>query len=298
MGTSRAVPRCSLVFVEIQYKVVIEVTAPVVTPDAVSFETGATRAQVSEPAGFVYDHHGAEFGQTDPGALTTFYEELLLGRGMPQTFVTKAVKDVDTLTALTLFLHRDLPIQERTPGFVAAVDLVHRRGLPVVGHFDMDLVRFFRLLRMHIQPDAVPKRVLGERLQTAVSWIREYLMVGKLPSLGPEFAPVEILDHGSDGFVVGKATGSLLEAWVIAYRMGFLRGVIIRPAPEERSLVLASRKSIFAPFNLEIAANLLNEVETAMGETPGWRTEGDWLWGPTKGTLLPLPQMLEVFLRV
>ena len=61
---------------------------------------------------------------------------------------------------------------------------------------------------------------------------------------------------------------------------------------------MAARKSVYVALDVGMAAKLLNDVEAAMGEPTEWKCEGDCLFGPPNGTVLTLPHMLEVFLRV
>ncbi len=206
------------------FHVRIEPGLPPVVPEALSFETGASRAQAADPDLHVYEHHGEGFGQADPGALTSFFEDLILGRPMPLVFATPGINGLDTLVALSLFLHRDMAIAPSMAGFVADVDLVHRRGLALLGHVEEARGRFFRLLSGYISP-GLSKRELGERLGTAVAWIRAYVMTGELPDLGRSWPSVDVLKVGTGGFVLAESAGSLLEGWVALYRQGFLKGV-------------------------------------------------------------------------
>lgn len=282
---------------DLEFRIRIEPRTPVIVPDTLTFEAGATRAQAADPSLYVYEHHGEEFGQTDPGALTSFFEDLILGRSLPLAFVTPTLRDLDTLFAIALFLHRDLAIAPQMPGLVAQVDLIHRRGLPMLGHVDPDLARFFRLLRAYF-PVGLAQTDLGQRLTTAVGWIRSYVREGKLPSLGKPFAEATVLQRGSDGFVVAETRGDLLEAWVSLYSQGHLRGMLVSGERGGRREVLCSRKSRYRTFDLVLAARLLNEMEVTMGEPGGWRAEGDWLWGPPGGTLILVPHLVEVLIRV
>ena len=216
---------------------------------------------------------------------------------MPLTFVTPAVKDVDTLFAIALFLQRDLAIAPAMPGIVAQVDLVHRRGLPLLGHLGEDFARFLRLLRVYF-PSDLSKSETGARFTTVAGWVRDYVLQGALPALGKPFTDVKELQRGTDGFVVAEASGDLLEGWVRLFSKGHLRGILVTPERNGRRKVLCARKSAFCAFNLPLAAKLLNEVEAAMNEKAAWKAEGDWLWGPPEGTVLLLPHILEVLVRV
>jgi hypothetical protein len=283
--------------VSLEFKVVIEPKTAPVLPNTLTYETGATRSQAADPDLYAYEHHGDGFGQADPGALTSFFEDLILGRSMPLVFATRAIRDVDTLFAMALFLHRELAIHPAMSGIVAQVDLVHRRGLPMLGHLDRDFARFLRLLRAYF-PEGLSQTNMGHRLTMAMGWIREYVLEGKLPALGKPFADAHVLDRGTDGFVVATTTGDLLEGWVTLFSHGHLRGILVGADVEGRRKVLCARKSHFRTFDLDMAARLFNEMEAAIGEDASWKASGDWLWGPPRGTVLQLPHMLEILIRV
>lgn len=281
----------------LEFRIIIEPRCAPVIDGVLTYEAGASREQASDPALHVYEHHGPEFGQADPGALTSFFEDLILGRPMPLVFCTPAIQDVDTLFAIALFLHRELAITPSMPGLVGQVDLVHRRGLPVLGHVGQDFALFLRLLRAYF-PVGLSKIDMGARLGTAVQWIREYALQGTLPATGRPFAEARVLQRGTDGLVVAETAGDLLEAWVTLFSNGHLRGLLVGPERDGRRRVLGARKSFFCSFDLALAARLLNEVEAAMGEKPAWKAEGDWLWGPPVGTAILVPHIVEVLLRV
>lgn len=266
-------------------------------PDALSFETGLTRAQAADPTLYAYEHHGKEFTATDPGALTAFYEDLILGRPLPLKFTTPSIK-LDTLFAITLFLHRGLATHPAMPGLVAQVDLVHRRGLAMYGHLEPDVTRFFRLMGA-LFPSGLSKDEEGERLRQAVEWVHGFISNGTLPHLGPEFPQPSILNIGTNGFVLASTTSADTHAaWVELYRQGYLRGLLLGPDVHGRRQVLASRKSVFVDFNLTRAAAILNDMEQVSGEAPEWVADELWLKSPPDGTCLLASHMMEVFLRV
>lgn len=281
----------------LEFRVLIEPRAKPVIENALTFEAGASREQAADPALYCYEHHGEGFGQTDPGALTSFFEDLILGRPMPLTFVTPAIRDVDVVFAVALFLDRELAIAPGMAGIVAHVDFVHRRGLPVLGHAGDDLARFLRLLRVYF-PAGLTKAEMGERLTTAVGWIRAYALEGTFPALGRPFADARVLQRGTGGFVVAESPGDLLEAWVGLFAKGHLRGLVVGPERDGHRRVLGARKSTFCAFDLAKAARLLNEVEEALGAKPAWKADGDWLWGPPNGTEILVPHIVEVLVRV
>lgn len=265
--------------------------------NAISFETGLTRAQLLET--LAYEHHGEDFSPDDKGSLPCFFEDLLLGRPMPTTFATRSVQDIDTLTAIALFLHRDLVTHPNTPGFVAVADFVHRRGLPALAHIEEPLGRFLSSLRSYFPDRGLSQRELSERIISAVTWVREYVQEGVIPVLGPApNANVRILDQGTGGFAVAETSGSLWDGWVELYRLGFLRGVLIS-SHDERKRMLIARKSPHVQLDLRIAAHLLNQVEVVMGESPEWTVSKDELWlEQPAGTLILLKDVLAIVMRV
>lgn len=264
---------------------------------AVAFETGATIADLSNPAKLVYEHHGPEFGPLAPGALTRFYEDLILGRPMPLDFAVRVVSDIDTVMAAALFLKRDLAILPSAPGTVAAIDLVHRHGLTCLGHLESGLGRFLGLLRAYM-PNRMGKKEQAEKLVRMVEWIHAYMTTGEMPHLGLNWPEVRVLDRGTGGFVLAETQGDLLAGWVQLYRQGFLRGLLVSPAGQGRNKAAASKKSDYVALDLNKAAYLLNGLEQAMGELPEWKVEGLWLRGPSEGTLILVSHLLDVLVRV
>ena len=282
----------------VEFQVLVDPNLPAIVPDSISFETGGSRQQVADPDLWVYNHHGEGFGFSDPGALTSFYDDLVLGRPMPTRFVTHSLRDIDTLFAITLFLHRDVAIHPTALGIVGEVDYIHRRGLTAFGQVSDMFGQFLRLLKAYTAEANLPKREQGDRLATCVGWIREYVLKGDLPALGASWPALRVLDRGTAGFCLAECSGALLEGWVEAYRLGFLRGVLVGPEQAGRREVVASRKSHYVAFDLPQAANLLNEMEAVLGARPEWRVDGLWLFSPSGGTTIPLPQLVDVFLLV
>lgn len=262
-----------------------------VVEDAISFETGLTRKQAADSDLYVYEHHGAEFTAIDPGALSMFFEDVILGRPMPQKFVTRSL-NIDTMFALALFIHRDLATHPSMPGLIASVDLAHRRGFQGFGHVDPDLCQLLLLIGMML-PKNASKQEEGKAMRTVIAWVYEYITEGVVPNAGPTPPKVQILDTGTNGFVLGETEGPLLLAWIEMFRQGHLRGVLVGPEHNARRAVIASRKSVFVDFNLSKAASILNEAE---GDA-GWKADELWLQSPEGGTIIPLSGMMEVFLR-
>ncbi len=276
--------------------VIIDPRLPIIVPDAVSFETGASRAQASDPSLYVYEHHGDEFGWSDPGALVCFVEDWLLGRPMPPLFASRTVQ-IDTLVAIALFERR--PELLSVPGvyaFAMQADFVHRRGAAALAHIDDTLGLFFMALEGNFA-GALSKSELESRVILSTAWIVEYLTDGQLPYFG-ERPPVRVVQRGTDGFVVAETTGDLRLGWVDLFRQGFTRGILVGPEENARRRVLVAKKGPYVPLRLDIAAQHLNAMETAQGELAGWGNHGLWLSGPEDGTLILVSHLIEVLIRV
>jgi hypothetical protein len=280
----------------------IEKGLPVIVPGAVSFETGASKAQLEDPSLIIYEHHGPEFSASNKGALPSFYEDLILGRSLPLTLATPQIQDIDTLLAIALFLHRDLAIHPNTASVVHLVDFVHRLGIPALAHLDDSLARFFSALRTYFPDTGLSQRELSDRIKNAVEWFRDYIYNGTLAFIGTSSPTnLRVIDHGTTGFVVAEATGSLIDGWVELYRLGYLRGILVKQkSSEDRKHILIARKSHYLPFDLNKAYQLLNQMETAMGELPNWKISPDGLWleSPENGTLLLVQDIIEILIRI
>ncbi len=123
------------------------------------------------------------------------------------------------------------------------------------------------------------------------------MLKGEFPALPPVPKPPRVLNTGTGGFVLAEA-GALEDGWVELFRQGYLWGVLLAPAKEDRRRVLAARKSHLAPFDPRRAAELFNEAERAMGAPEGWKAEDLWLWGPEQGTLLLPTHIVDVVIRI
>lgn len=280
----------------------IEKNLPAIVEGAVSFETGATKEQIAASPHVVYEHHGAEFSTLDKSALMSFYEDLLLGRAMPSTLATPEIKDIDTVVAIALFLHRDLATHPNMPAFVHAVDFSHRLGIVGLAHLDDHLARFLSALRAYFPEKGLSQRAIGERLKDALKWIRIYVHEGIIPLQGsPPPVDVRVLDQGTSGFVVAELrSGPFLDGWVELYRMGYLRGLLVGQDENDRRKSLITKKSAYLTLDLTTAASVLNQMESAMGELPEWRVASDGLWleSPKHGSLIRVKHLIEVLTRV
>ena len=65
-----------------------------------------------------------------------------------------------------------------------------------------------------------------------------------------------------------------------------------------RRHALAARKSPWMALDFDVAGDMLNQIEAAMGEIPGWRaSDGLWLDGPEEGTCIRPTELLAVLTR-
>lgn len=233
----------------------------------------------------------------DPALLVNFYSDLILGRPFPLTLVTRIVNTIGKIVSLALFLHRDLAIHPRMTSLVAAATLVDQLRLVGLAHIDPDLARFFKFLVSYMPP-GLSKDQQKDKLVTVVGWVREYILEDRLPSLPRSSPPPVVFDIGTNGFVLAHTKSSMEDGWIELYRQGYLRGALFGSDREGRRAVLAARKSPFLSFDLKKAAEILNETERAMGEPPGWATDGLWMEGPPNGTLLLISAITSVLVRV
>lgn len=224
------------------------------------------------------------------GGLEAFYFDLLAGKPYPLTLGVKAITGPETLLAITLWLHRDLLIYFSTPSVVAGFALAAKYPVWGLAHMERDLSRFIQFLRKY--PVTTQANVVA-----AVTLVKEFIF-GPLDNLPPEGQLPIIIDVGTNGFVLAKTSGDLVQGWVDLYRKGHLRGLLIGAENDTYRQVLIARKSPWVPLNLEAAAQAFNAMEQAQGELAGWKVENDFLWGPPEGTSILVQHLMEVLLRV
>lgn len=266
---------------ELRFEVVVDPTLPAIVDGAVTFDTGA---KDEDRLAWAY------------AALSSFYEDLILGAPWPFRMAIHTVRGVDTVVAVALFSGRDLALQPGTAAFVSAVSLYRRHGLAGLAHIPADVGKFLVLLNGYF-PRGLSKEQTGERLTHAVFWVREYLLEDRLPHLGASPAPFRVVDVGSNGFAIVECDRPSLIVWPEVYRQGFLRGVLIGPDRDARRMIVASRKSRFIDFDLMKASRMLNELEVAAGGVPNWAATELSLESPADGTLVLPSTLLEVLLR-
>lgn len=279
---------------ELQFQVTVDPEHPSVVDDTICFETGARRNQIGP---LVYEHHGDDFDQRSPGALIRFFEDLICGTPFPLNLTTHKIRGPDTILAITLFLNRDLALNPATLGLVYGVDLAHRFGSSMLAHLDPTIASFIRSFNKFF-PDTLSKMDRGERIGTAVQWIREYLIDGRIPNIGVPLPEVRVLDVGTNGFVLAETSSISTDAWEVLYRLGHLRGVLIEAPLSDSVSILASRKNERAWPNLHHCIPFLNDLEAISGGFSEWRLEGDFVYSPAVGTKVLVSHLLEVFLRI
>jgi hypothetical protein len=279
---------------ELQFEVLIDPNLPPVVDDILCFETGARIDQL-RPG--VYEHHGEGFDSGSPGALSKFFEDLICGTPFPLRFGTREVRGPDTVLAITLFMHRDLALNPATLGLVYGVDLVHRLGSSMLAHLDPTISGFIRSFSKFF-PGTLSNVERGERIATAVQWVREYLIDGRLPSLGPPLPEVRIIDVGTNGFVLAETKIPSVEAWEVLYRRGYLRGVLIGDPTAGTIPILASRKNEKAWPDLPRCLPFLNDLDSISNGVPEWVADGNYVRSPNVGTKIIVSHLLEVFLKI
>jgi len=257
-------------------------------------ESGVAFGDFEVREGIVYDG--------GPENLFHLYRNLLMGRPHALTLYTRRIPWVSSLVAIALFLRRDLAVHPKMAQFVVSADLASNYGAAGLAHVEPDVCSFLRLLRDYVVDQKLGKPELGRRLYQAVEWIGEYILEDCLPNLRPDPEPPQVLDVGTDGFVTALSSRPEItqDDWIPLYRQGFLRGVLFTPPENDFRGYLASRKSSWLTFDLPKAAVWLNEAEKALRGSAGplWEADGDWLWGPEPGTLLPPSSVLDVLTRV
>jgi hypothetical protein len=231
-------------------------------------------------------------------ALSRLYVDLICGRPMPLTFVTRSTQTLETVVAIALFLDRELCLHPKAAGLVSAVELASQLQEGGLAHVDRDLARLLVLIDVYLCGHRTDKAEQGRRLQQVVSWLRSHVLTGALPSLPRAADPPTVLDRGTNGFVLATTTGPrLVDAVIELYREGHLRGVVFGPtAHGER--VLAFRKSPYVRFDLHAAEAHLNAAEAFLGQQGRWKLERLLLAGPLEGTRIPRQALIETFLRV
>ena len=234
-----------------------------------------------------------------PSQLSRLYVDLICGRPMPLTFVTRDVRTVETVVAAALFLDRELCLHPGAAGLVTAVELASQLQEGGLAHLDRDLARLFVLIDGYLcSGPALGQAEQGRRLHQAVTWLRGYVLNRALPSLPRPGEPPIVLDRGTNGFVLASTTcAHLVDAVIELYREGHLRGVVFS-STDSGDRVVAFRKSAFVRFDLQTAEAHLNAAEARVGHGGRWRLHRFLLASPPDGTRIPRRDLIDTFLRV
>jgi hypothetical protein len=276
------------------FQVIIDPNISSVVNKSICFETGVNKDQLGPG---LYEHHGAEYTFRDIGALTRFYEDLILGFPLPLTFVTRGIYGPDAIVAMALFLYRDLAIIPATTGLVSGIDLVHRYGTTLLAHVDTSLSGFIKSFPK-LFPDNISKREQGERISIGVQWIRDYLTDNNPPLLGGSLPDVRIVDIGSNSFVLAESDNSSVEAWEVLYRSGYLRGIIFNHKKDNSKSVLISRKCELVWPGMVNAIAFLNDLEKLSGGSEKWYSNGNYIYSPPNGSNILDCYIMDIVLRV
>lgn len=246
-------------------------------PEAVNFRTGKPQS---------YDR------------LSKLFYALISGDPLPLTLGLHRVDDPAAMLAIAIFLRRDLTICPKILGVITSVELFCDEPIWGPGHIDRDFANFLKFLTLYVSTKGLDRAVLGDRVISVVDWIADYVQHDRLPQLPPIQPPPRILDVGTGGFVVAEmATGTHLVGWWDLFRSGYFRGILTFEVKQGRRSVTLARKSIATPLFLEQAKAAYEAVEGALGGS-GWYQSGNVLHSPPKGTMIELPHLIEVAIRV
>lgn len=235
-----------------------------------------------------------------PGAtaLSRLYVDLICGRPLPLTFLTRSVRDLETAVAASIFLDRALCLHPLASTLVSAVELATHLQEGGLAHVERDLARLLVFIESYVRAPVTIRSEYGRKMQQVVTWLRGYAESGELPSMSRPQEPPEILDRGTNGFVLATASGSLADAVIELYRWGHLRGVVFGAVRGGFERVVAFKKSPYVRFDLQAAAAHLNSVEPSTGHPGPWKVERLLLTGPPKGTRIARADLIQTFVRV
>jgi hypothetical protein len=239
--------------------------------------------------------------------LAGFHQSLISGQALPLTLVTKkfdnSFGDISKLVAMVMYLHRDVAIRPALTSLVSSSVIVSQLGWVGLAHIDRDLAWFFEIMRSWIWHDADSRREEGNRITSAIRWLRDWVGEGKLPTLPPEQSPPRVISVGTNGFVLAEAPwdSNLRIGWVELFREGHLKGALVTEPSHDLRRVLVAKRSDHISFDLGLAQSILNQAEGAMGGSE-WPLDGTcWLHSPGEtldGTLLPVSSIVDVLVRV
>jgi len=267
------VPMPSLIQAPLDLRLVVDPKVPDNIQDSVLFEVG----------------NGP---YTGPGALLTLYEHLVMGAPLPLLIALREVRTVTSHVAVALFLQRELLVLPGMLPLVLAATYYSQSPLCAI-HLDPALLRFFQVLTVQESDLKLPLGTQAERITTATQWIRDYVYDGQLPDIGPKPPLVEVLDTGTNGFVIGRGLD-----YVPLLQEGYLKGIVITPLDEGLNRVQVFRKSPLVGFDLVQARSILNEMERMSGTFLPWVLEENCLRTPEGGTDLPIADIVHILLHL
>lgn len=244
---------------------------------------------------FESHHPGAVVYPNGPSQLAHLYTDLIAGRPLASQLVLRRVEDLGQLLSLAIFLDREMALSPNIPGLVCAIQLASALQEGGLAHVDRDLARLLLWIDHGLFRGFGSKEDLARLLGQSLSWLREYVLHGKLPAMPREKEPPQILDRGTNGFVLAESEPvAFRDSLIEVYRQGYLRGAIFSPGSPQK--VLAFRKSPYLAFDLEKACHRLNQAEEKAGQPPSWRLEGHLL--SNSGTWMPRDLIVQLLLRV
>ena len=138
------------------------------------------------------------------GDIRRFFHDMVAGKPLPLTLALREVRDVDALLAVAVFLHRDLAIHPGLPGLLAVFAMACEEPFWGLAHVDRDIGRFVGHLRGYLGQSGAGKQEQAERVATAVGWIRELLLEGRLPQMAPAPVAPTVITVGTNGFVFAE----------------------------------------------------------------------------------------------
>jgi hypothetical protein len=231
-------------------------------------------------------------------ALSRLDVDLICGRPLPLTFVTREVRDLETVVAMSLFLDRSLCLHPLASTLVSAVELATHLQEGGLAHVERDLARLLVFLEGYVAAPVMNRAEEGRKVQQVVTWLRAYAEEGTLPSFSRAQEPPTVLDRGTNGFVLATTSGGLVDSVVELYRAGHLRGIVFSTLGNGLERALAFKKSPYVRFDLQAAEHHLNAVEASLGQPGRWKLDRFLLAGPVKGTHIPRADLIQTFLRV
>ena len=267
------VPMTSLIQAPLDLRLVVDPKVPENLPEAVLFGVG-------------------EGPYAGPRGLLTLYEHLVMGAPLPLLIALREVRTVASHVAVALFLQRELLVLPGMLPLVLAATYYNQNPVCAI-HLDPALLRCFQVLTVQESDLQLPLGTQAERITTATQWIRDYVYDGQLPDIGPKAPLVEVLDTGTNGFVIGRGVDHLP-----LLQEGYLKGIVVTPLDEGLNQVRVFRKSVLVGFDLVQARSILNEMERMSGTFLPWVLEENCLSTPEGGTDLPIADIVHILLHL